>query len=58
MGTRKSDEQHKRNLTKNTSGTYSVSLPISLVRQLHWQVGQQVVITKRGNRLIVEDWQE
>ncbi|MEO6761528.1 MAG: hypothetical protein ABI220_04110 [Candidatus Saccharimonadales bacterium] len=57
MGARKSNEQLKRNLTKNTSGTYSVSLPISLVRELRWQVGQQLVIKKYNGHLIIEDWQ-
>jgi hypothetical protein len=56
MGTRKSGEQNVRNLTKNASGTYSISVPIELVRQLNWQVGQQVIVTKQGSKLVVQDW--
>lgn len=56
MGVRKSDEQQIRKLTKNDSGTYSVTLPIELVRELRWQVGQQVVVKRRGKRIVIEDW--
>ena len=56
MGNRKSGEQNVRNLTKNASGTYSVSLPIELVRQLHWQRGQQLVVVRKGDRLVIQDW--
>lgn len=56
MGVCKSDEQQIRKLTKNDSGTYSVTLPIELVRELRWQVGQQVVVKRRGKRIVIEDW--
>ena len=58
MGTRKSDEQNKRNLTKNSTGTYQISIPIALIRKLRWQQGQQVVVKQSGNRLVVEDWEK
>lgn len=56
MGNRKSGEQQIRSITKNTSGTYQVSLPIELVRQLRWQVGQQVVVKKSGEKLVIVDY--
>lgn len=56
MGVRKTDEQQIRKLTKNGSGTYSVSVPIELVRELRWQVGQQVVVKRHGKRIVIEDW--
>jgi bifunctional DNA-binding transcriptional regulator/antitoxin component of YhaV-PrlF toxin-antitoxin module len=44
-----------RNIQKNQS-TYYVSLPIEAVRELGWKERQKVVITKRGKKLIIEDW--
>lgn len=57
MGARKSDEQHVRNITKNSSGTYSVTIPIEFIRELYWQKGQQVTFKLRGNKLVIQDWE-
>ena len=57
MGTRKSGEQNVRNITKNSTGTYQVSLPIDLDRILGWKQGQKVVFKKRGKDLVIVDWQ-
>jgi Ni/Co efflux regulator RcnB len=56
MGARKAGEQGVRNLTQNSTGTYQISLPITLIRELRWQQGQKVVVTKRGDKLVIEDW--
>lgn len=58
MGTRKSGEQNVRNVTKNSTGTYQISLPIALVRQLEWKEGQKVVVVKRGKTLVISDWKD
>lgn len=56
MGTRKSGEQKIRNLTKNSTGTYQISVPIELIRLLRWQRGQQLVVKKVGDKLVIMDW--
>lgn len=56
MGTRKSGEHQIRNLTKNSTGTYQISVPIKLIRQLRWQQGQQLVVKKQGDKLVIQDW--
>lgn len=58
MGTRSVGEQNVRTLQKTNTGTYTVSLPIELVRKLRWQDGQKVTIRRSGDKLIVEDWQQ
>lgn len=58
MGTRRAGEQSVRSITQNSSGTYSVSLPIALVRQLRWQRNQRVVVKKQGNKLIIADYKD
>jgi Ni/Co efflux regulator RcnB len=56
MGTYKAGEQNKRVLSKNNTGTYTVSLPIELVRQLKWQDGQKLSLEKRGKTIVITDW--
>lgn len=56
MGTRKATEQLVRNLTVNSTGTYSVSLPKSLIRELRWQRGQRLTVARQGKKLIIQDW--
>lgn len=57
MGVRQAGEQNIRTLQKTNTGSYTVSLPIELVRQLRWQNGQRVVFRRSGNKLVLEDWQ-
>ncbi|HVS58607.1 MAG TPA: hypothetical protein VHD60_02585 [Candidatus Saccharimonadales bacterium] len=57
MGARKAGDQNTRNLTENSTGTYSLSIPISLVRDLRWQRGQKLVVRRQGKKLVIEDWQ-
>ncbi|MFT4532330.1 MAG: hypothetical protein ACI9T8_000348 [Candidatus Saccharimonadales bacterium] len=56
MGARKAGEEEVRSITQNATGTYSVSLPIAAIRELKWQNHQKVTITRRGDKLIIEDW--
>ena len=59
MARRKLEEHNTRKLFRVGRGhTMAVTLPIALVRELGWREKQRVVVTKRGNRLIIEDWQE
>ncbi len=57
MGDRKRGQEQIRNLTQNRTGTYSISLPIELIRQLSWRSGQKLVVKRSGKKLIIEDWQ-
>ncbi len=56
MGDRKRGQEQIRNLTQNRTGTYSVSLPIELMRQLGWRSGQKLVVKKAGKKLVIADW--
>lgn len=57
MGNRRVEEEQLRNLTKNSTGTYSISIPIALVRKLNWQRGQKLTVRRQGKKLVIEDWQ-
>lgn len=56
MARRNLEDRNVRTLRKNEGGTTLVSLPIEYVRALRWQDRQKVVVTKHGNKLIIEDW--
>jgi len=58
MGARKSGEQEIRSLTQNRTGTYQISLPIQLVRDLGWRERQKVTVKRSGDKLVIEDWKK
>lgn len=58
MGRRRLEDRAERKLQKATNGSYRVTLPVEVIRQLRWQDGQKVVIKKRGNGILIEDWEE
>ncbi len=57
MGVRMAGKQHIRSLQKTNTGTYTISLPIELVRKLSWQERQKVTVRRSGNKLVIEDWE-
>ncbi len=46
-----------RKITKVGGHSYAVTIPKSLVRELGWRERQKVTVTKRGKKLIIEDWE-
>lgn len=56
MGTVKAGEHNVRVLQKNNTGSYSVSLPVEVIRALKWQQGQKLTVEKRGKTLVIQDW--
>jgi bifunctional DNA-binding transcriptional regulator/antitoxin component of YhaV-PrlF toxin-antitoxin module len=56
MGRRKIGQEKIRNIQKS-NGSYLVSIPIELMRELGWVERQRVVITRSGRgKLIIEDY--
>ncbi len=59
MARRSMEEHNVRKLNKVGRGrTIAVTLPIELVRELGWKEKQKVVVKKRGQGLMIEDWKE
>lgn len=58
MGAKKLGSQNVRSITQNSTGTYAVTLPLQLARELGWRKGQKVVVTRRGQTLVVADWKK
>tara|TARA_B100001989_G_C24413917_1_gene400487 strand:- start:420 stop:599 length:180 start_codon:yes stop_codon:yes gene_type:complete len=59
MPRRKLEDRNIRKLSRVGGGrSISVTLPIELVKELGWREKQKVVVKKRGQGLIIEDWKK
>jgi len=57
MGNVRSGSEEVRKITVVGKGSYMVTLPIGYIRDLGWREKQKVTVTKRGKKLIIEDWE-
>jgi antitoxin component of MazEF toxin-antitoxin module len=58
MGRRKVGQEKIRNIQKS-NGSYMVSLPIELMRELGWRERQKVVVTRSGRgKIVIQDYSE
>jgi len=58
MARRKLEDRETRKLSKRTNGSYQVTLPVEIVRELKWRGGQKLVVRKSGDKIIIEDWKK
>lgn len=59
MARRKIEDKEIRSLNKTSGGkSYSVTLPVDLVRLFKWRGKQKLVIKadKKRKRIVIEDW--
>jgi len=56
MPRRKLENKNIRKLSRIGDKSIGLTLPIDFVRELKWREKQKVVVKKRGNKLIIEDW--
>lgn len=50
------EESNVRKLQKQNNGSTTVALPAEILRELKWRDKQKVVVRKRGEALLIEDW--
>ena len=55
MGRPKAGELDIRVLQRTNSGTYTISLPLSMVQELNWREGQKLQVSKKGKSLTFKD---
>lgn len=55
MTRRKSHEENIRKISKS-GDSYSLTIPISVMRELGWKEKQKVVVEKRGKGIVIKDW--
>lgn len=60
MGRQKLVDRSVRKLqrTGRQGESYMVTLPKELIAELGWQKKQKVVVRKKGDTLVIEDWRE
>jgi len=58
MPTQKFANRNVRKLIKIGNGSLAMTLPVELVTQLRWKEKQKVIVTKKGNTLIIKDWKK
>lgn len=59
MARRQLENRDVRKLFRVGRGhTMAVTLPIELVRELQWREKQKVVVKKRGDTIVIADWEE
>ncbi len=58
MARTKLEDRNERKLQKATNGSYRMTLPIEIIRELGWRDGQKVVVKKRGQGILIEDWKK
>jgi bifunctional DNA-binding transcriptional regulator/antitoxin component of YhaV-PrlF toxin-antitoxin module len=56
MATRRKSKRNLRKLTAMGKYTRYVTIPKGLLRELRWRRGQKLVVTRSGDKLIIEDW--
>lgn len=57
MARRKLEDNHIRKITKS-GDSYSITIPIEIIREFKWKEKQKVVISKRGKTFKVSDWKK
>lgn len=58
MTRRKLENKNIRKLSRIGNKSIGLTLPIDFIRELKWREKQKVVVKKRGNKLIIEDWKK
>lgn len=57
MAQAKLTDRSIRKLSKVASGnSYSVTIPIDIVRAMKWKERQRLVITREGRHVVIKDW--
>jgi len=55
---RKTSEKNIRQLTRLGKTSLSITIPRDLVVELGWRENQKLIVKKRGNGIVIEDWKE
>ncbi len=54
---RKLEDRNTRKIYKH-GVSYAITLPKEFMRELAWRDGQKIVVKKRGDKLIIQDWEK
>ncbi len=51
-------KEYIRKITKVAKRSYAVVIPKELIIELGWRERQKVVLSRRGKKIIVADWEK
>jgi len=55
MADKKYDQRNIRKVTRN-GGSFSISIPVEILKKLGWQEHQKVVVKKVRGGVVIRDW--
>lgn len=55
MTRRKMEDKNIRKIIKN-GNSWAVTIPVEMMKELKWKEKQKVVVKKRGQGVLVVDW--
>jgi ADP-ribose pyrophosphatase YjhB (NUDIX family) len=58
MASNKDGDSPVRKITKLGSGSYTVTIPVNIIRKLHWQDRQKVVVEEEFGIVSIKDWEK
>ncbi len=47
-----------RKIIRSSRGTYYISIPRELIKELKFKEKQKVIVKKRGKGILIEDWKK
>jgi antitoxin component of MazEF toxin-antitoxin module len=57
MGMQKEKNKNIRKLTRVGKTSLSITIPVEMVKDLKWKERQKVVLSLKGKKITVEDWE-
>lgn len=57
MPRRTLEDRNVRKIFKSGE-SYCMTLPVEMIRELEWREGQKVQVSKRGAKIVIEDWKK
>jgi len=55
MATKEYEYWNERIIQKNSTGTYTITIPVNVIRNLKWRQGQRVIIEEKGKSVTIKD---
>lgn len=55
---RQKNENLRKIQQSGKRGSYHLTLPVRIIRELKWRERQKVIVKRRGKRIIIEDWKK
>ena len=55
---RRKDENLRKIQQSGEKGSYHITLPVFIIRELKWKEGQRVVVKKRGKGISIVDYKK